>query len=279
MYTVERICQERCADIPKGISVKERYWYVSKGASAGGRAILEKYGSVGGDPEYRKKKWREWWEKEGKFHPSKITQPLSFKKPAFSKDLAEFVGIILGDGGISRNQITVSLNRVTDREYSIFVRKLIQKLFDIPMGLYVSKRSLVDRIVISRTALVSYLTDVLGLMNGNKVRQQVDVPEWVMRNQSYAISCVRGLIDTDGCIIIHRYLSKGKEYHYKKIGFTSRSHPLLRSVSVILSDLRIKHRMMKNGWDIRIEARKDVEKYFQMVGTHNPKHLKRYKVS
>jgi hypothetical protein len=37
--------------------------------------------------------------------------------------------------------------------------------------------------------------------------------------------------------------------------------------------------MMKNGWDIRIEARKDVEKYFQMVGTHNPKHLKRYKVS
>jgi hypothetical protein len=276
---VEKICKKRGCAIPNGIVLMDAYWYASKGASAGGKAIVKKYGSVGGDPEYRKKKWREWWEKEGRLHPPKIIQALPFAKPDFSEDLAEFVGIILGDGGINTNQVTVSLNRITDKEYSIFVQRLVRKLFDIPTGLYVSKRSLVERIVISRTALVSYLTGVIGLEMGNKVRQQVDIPEWVIGNQSYAISCVRGLIDTDGCIIIHRYLSKGKKYQYKKIGFTSRSHPMLRSVSEILSNLCIKHRIMKNGWDIRIEAKKDVEKYFQMIGTHNPKHLKRYKVA
>lgn len=279
MYAVERICQERCVDIPKGISVKERYWYAGKGASAGGRAIIEKYGSVGGDPEYRKKRWRQWWEKEGRFKPSKITEPLLFKKPQFSKELAEFVGIMLGDGGISEHQFTVTLNSVTDKEYLKFVQNLIKKLFDVPAALYAHKQSLAIRIVISRTALVDYLTTVIGLVKGNKVRQQVDIPQWVKENKAYSIACVRGLIDTDGCTIIHRYLSKGKKYCYKKIGFTSRSYPLIQSVGDILSSLGIRHRIMKNKWDVRIEARKDVEEYFQVIGTSNPKHLKRYKVS
>lgn len=111
---------------------------------------------------------------------------------------------------------------------------------------------------------------------GNKVRQQVDIPEWVKKKRPYAIACLRGLIDTDGCVIIHRYRSRGKLYRYGKIGYTSRSFPLLTAASGILSELGIGHRMMKGGYDIRIEAMEEVKKYFQIVGTSNPKHLKRY---
>lgn len=275
--SVERLCRKRKCAIPKEIVLKDAYWYVTKGARAGGKAVVKKYGVVGGDPEHRKKKWREWWKTEGKLNPQSITQPWPFKKPDFSKELAEFVGILLGDGGISENQVTVSLNRVTDGEYRVFVQRLIRKLFDVPTGLYFDKQSLAERIVISRSALVSYLTSMVGLKQGNKIGQQVDIPAWIKEDRVYSIACVRGLVDTDGCAIIHRYLSKGKAYRYKKVGFTSRSYPLLQSVSGIFSDLGIKHRIMKNGWDIRIEAKEEVEKYFQMVGTHNPKHLERYK--
>lgn len=279
LVAVEKICKKRDMEIPKEIIIKDAYWYVTKGAKAGGKAIVKKYGVVGGDQEYRKKKWREWWEKEGKSKPSKITQALPFKEPIFSEELAEFVGIVLGDGGISKHQLTVTLNSVTDKEYLRFVQNLIEKLFKIPIGFYSHNQSLAKRLVISRTALVSYLISTIGLEKGNKVKQQVGIPQWIKENRRYSIACLRGLIDTDGCTIIHKYLSKGKKYCYKKVSFTNRSYPLILSASDILSSIGIKHRIAKDKWDVRIEAKKDVEKYFQVVGTHNPKHWKRYKIA
>lgn len=276
---VRRICKKRKCEIPKEMIVKGAYWYAKKGAQAGGKAIIEKYGIVGGNQEYRKKKWREWWEKEGKFKLSKITETLPFKRPKFSKELAEFVGVMLGDGGISKYQFTVSLNRVSDKGYSKFVQKLIRSLFEVPVGLYFDKQFLAERITVSRSTLVTYLVDTLGLKKGNKVRQGVDIPSWIKENKQYSIACVRGLIDTDGCTIIHRYLSKGKRYCYKKVSFTNRSYPLIQSVSDVFSNIGIKNRIVKDKWDVRIEAKKDVESYFRLVGTHNPKHRKRYKMA
>ena len=46
--------------IPKNIEIRDPYWYVYKGAKIGGIACIKKYGRIGGDPEYRKKKWYEW---------------------------------------------------------------------------------------------------------------------------------------------------------------------------------------------------------------------------
>lgn len=262
-------------NLPK-VTIRDPYWYTTKGASVGGMATVKKYGRVGGDEIYRKEKWRDWWQKEGRFKPSKIIRPSPFKKSSFSEELAEFVGIVLGDGGISEHQVTVTLNGVTDKKYLTFVKNLIKKLFCVPIGFYADKRSFACRVVISRKALVDYLVDVVGLKRGNKVRQQVDIPVWIKENRRYSIACVRGLIDTDGCAIIHQYFSKGKKYRYKKVGFTSRSYPLLKSVSDTLFDLKIKNRISKDGWNVRIEARKDVERYFELVGTNNPKHRGRF---
>lgn len=279
LSALKQICQKRKIVLPDNLVVKDAYWYTKKGAVAGGKAIVTKYGKVGGDETYRKKKWQEWWEREGKLKPSKITEPFPFKKPEFSEELAEFVGIMLGDGGISKYQFTVTLNTVTDKEYSQFVQELIKSLFEVSLGVCFNKKFLAERIMVSRVDLISYLVDIVGLKRGNKVKQQVDIPSWIKENTQYSISCLRGLIDTDGCIILHQYLSKGKRYCYKKIGFTSRSYPLLQSASAILLILGIKHRIMRNKWDIRIEAKEEVKKYFQVVGTHNPKHLKQYKMA
>lgn len=276
-YAVEQLCKKVKILIPSGIEVRQTYWHVQEAAKKGGRARYEKYGAVALDEEARKKKWQEWWEREGKKRNLSVTKSLPFRKPVLSESLAEFVGIILGDGGIAQNQITVTLNGVDDKEYCDFVEKLIKELFEIPVGIYSNACSIAKRLVISRTALIEYLiSEEVGLKRGNKVKLQVDIPSWVKECQPYAIACLRGLIDTDGCVIMHRYRSRGKGYSYKKVGFTSRSCPLLQSVSAILSHLGIKHRIMKNGWDIRIEAQKEVERYFQVVGTHNPKHMERY---
>lgn len=274
---IKILCQKIKQQIPRNIKIKDHYWYVSKGSSAGGLAVVKKYGHVGGDPEYRKRKWHEWWSRIGTFRKHTIIGSyIPIKKPGHSEDLAEFVGIILGDGGLTHGQLVITLNCVDDLEYSNFVVNLLFKLFGFSPSRRIRRNSKVILIRASRVDLTRFCQKV-GLKLGNKIKQQVDIPDWIKNNLDFKKSCLRGLVDTDGSLIIHKYKSKGRPYVYKKIGFTSRSSPLLKSVSEILNELNIKHRF-GNNFDIRIEARNDVEKYFNLVGSHNPKHLKRFKI-
>ena len=265
--------------IPRNIEIKEPFWYIYKGAKIGGLAVYKKYGRIGGDPEYRKKKWYEWWEREGKYKQhSIISAPLSIKKPRKSKALAEFVGIVLGDGGISKYQISISFNSENEKKYGKFVKSLIKRLFDVYISTCYDKKSASFDLLVSRSRLVCFCIEKLGLKRGNKVKQQVDIPEWIKQNQSYLITCVRGLMDTDGCVFTHRYKVNGKLYSYKKLAFKNSSYPLIKSVYDFLKNtILLRPRISKDLKEVRIESKEDVQKYFQLIGFHNPKNLKRYK--
>lgn len=272
--TVRLICKKTKSAFPTNVKIKGPYWYAAKGAKKGGLAMYKKYGSIG-NPEIRKKKWQEWWEIEGKFKKKSITQPLPFKKPAFSQSLAEFVGIILGDGGISDRQITFTFHRTTDKEYGTYVSRLANKLFDVRVGVYKNKNYLADDYIISRSGLVDFCTEKLGLKKGNKIKNRVDIPEWIKKNKKFMIGCVRGLIDTDGSVYNHRYTVGNKTYTYKKLDFVSLSKPLAQSVYDFLKELGVNPGFHKNK-DVKIENAAGLRKYFKIIGTHNPKHLKRY---
>ncbi len=60
-------------------------------------------------------------------------------RPAFSKSLAEFIGIMLGDGGMSDYQITVTVNRETDKDYAVYIRALIKRLFSVRTAILMRK--------------------------------------------------------------------------------------------------------------------------------------------
>ena len=92
-------------------------------AALGGNAKYKKYGHVSLDEQKRKRAWEKWWEGEGKLKSQKILQPVKIKKPNRSRELAEFVGIMIGDGGISEYFIAVTLNSNTDAKYAVFCVK------------------------------------------------------------------------------------------------------------------------------------------------------------
>jgi len=274
--SLRKLSKKTDISIPSNIKLKNRYWYVHSGSSAGGKAVLKKYGRIGGNPEYRKKKWREWWEKEGKFNYYPfigVTKPIS--KPRYSQDLAEFIGIVLGDGGITQYQVTFTLHSEDDKEYGKFVIHLTKKLFNVPVSIYLNKKYSATNYVVSRKELVEFLTKKIGLKIGNKISQQIDIPLWIKNNKNYSIACLRGLIDTDGCVFTHRYKVNNKIYSYKKLSFTSLSKPLLLSAHKILKDIRLSPRLAGKK-DVRLDSIKDMKRYFQLIGSHNPKHLKRY---
>ena len=263
-------------ELPKH-ELKEKYWYTKIGAVAGGINCFEKYGRVGGDELSRKKKWREWWHSVGKFSPHPIIGvSKKINKPEFSPELAEMIGIFLGDGGISQFQVVVTLHRIDDAEYSEYVQKLIKKLFGVEASLYEEKDALANNICVSRRELVKYLTDVVGLKVGNKVTQQVEVPQWIIGKMDFRKACLRGLVDTDGCLIIHKYKVNGKLYTYKKLGFSNSSKPLVDFVHSTLNSIGIRARIAKQGTEVRVDGIEDMKKYFSVISSNNQKHLRRW---
>lgn len=270
---VHALSQRARIPVPKNIVVRNRYEHARKAGMKGARAVIAKYGRVPIDEIHRKSQWRKWWEKEGQFRQPPQFQAKLIHKPGKSVELAEFIGTMMGDGGLSRYQVTITLHHIDDREYVDFVSKRIQKLFHIKPALYHVPKSSVFNIVISRSEVVKYLHS-LGLPIGNKVRQQFDIPVWIQKNKKYVIACVRGLVDTDGSVFTHSYISKGRRYHYKKLSFCTHSRPLQYSVAKILADIGLRARIA--GYDVRLDGVADVKKYFMIIGSNNPKHLKRY---
>lgn len=273
-YCIFRLCQKSGVPFPKCAKFKERYWYTVVGAQKGGKSTYEKYGRIGGSEAYRKAQWQKWWDREGKVSMDWIGKKKGIQRPRYSSALAEFTGILLGDGGISNYQVTVTLHRIDDKMYGQFFRSLVKKLFNIPVGIYEDKRSLATNYVLSRKELVGFCEERLGLVVGNKIIHQVDVPDWIMQQPKYYTACIRGLIDTDGSVYTHRYCVSGKNYIYKKIDFTSRSKSLRCSLARMLRALDIVANI--RGDHVAIDDQKAVKRFFAIVGSHNPKHLKRY---
>lgn len=264
-------------ELPKNTKTLEQYWYTTKGAKIAGKLVYQKYGRVGGDPEYRKRKWREWWEQDGKFiHHPIINNPKPIGKPRLSVKLAEFVGIMIGDGGITPAQVIVSLNSIDDLDYSRFVSKLEYQLFGTRPKINFHKKFQLLRVIISRVELVRFCKEI-GLHVGNKLKQGLDMPLWIKESHEFKKACLRGLFDTDGCLVIHKYRVNGKLYTYKKLNFSSASPPLIKSTIKILGELGFCPRLSRNGRNIWIDGQKEVKRYLGLIGSSNPKHLRRYK--
>ena len=259
--------------IPPSIKIVSQYWYVKKASKLGGQAHIKKYGRVNVDNKYRQRKWRQWWEKEGKFLPSNIdNQPKPISIPQRSEDLAEFMGIMIGDGGISDYQTTITLNKKDDEEYADYVWTLVKRLFGVIPGRQFD-RSVVN-IVVSRKKLVEFCKN-MGLPIGNKIKQGLDIPVWIMENDNYARKCLRGMVDTDGSVVIHRYKVNGKQYCYRKLQFASQSPPLIKSAKIIFYRNKMKPRLDSRG-HLRLDSVKETSRYFSIIGSSNPKHIRRY---
>lgn len=189
-----------------------------------------------------------------------------------SKGLAELTGILLGDGGIQPAQFTIALNSIKDKEYALYVKTLIEKLFFYSPR--ISKRRNCNALAISVSGvdIINYLIG-LGLRVGNKVRQQVDVPDWIKNNAVYSRWCLRGLMDTDGGIFVHTYTINRKSYHYLKTNFTNASLPLLAFVDKILKENGF-HPNNKRYRKVWLYSQPESRRYLEVIGSSNERLLR-----
>lgn len=189
--------------LPTIIQKREEHWSAQLYARKGALTRLRLYGPPG-TPEGRRKGGLI-SQSNRQLYPERypnstwVVKKL-FVVPDFSEDLAELVGIILGDGGLTKAQLRITLNSVVDRNYSLYVKEVLEGVFGYKVSIHKHKNARAVTLIVTGVALVEYLTSV-GLMVGNKVRQQVDVPGWIKKNGEFSRWCLRGLMDTDGAFL------------------------------------------------------------------------------
>jgi len=202
--------------------------------------------------------------------------------PNKCKELAEFVGILLGDGNIysysKGKKIGVYSVRIADdykkdKDYHInYIKPLCENLFKINVRIRNHKNN--ERFIcLDSKELVNFLISI-GLKSGDKIKNQISIPSWILENDEFVKACLRGLIDTDGSI----YRMSKRDAKLIRIDFTNHNRTLLNDTRVAFIKLGFNPSKIINDRKFFISRQRDVARYISEIGFSNNKHKERLKI-
>ncbi len=204
----------------------------------------------------------------------------SIQTPQESIELAEFYGIMLGDGNLTKikdyKKGTYSARIVgdsrKDKKYLLtFVKPLIETLFGIKARTAVSKVSNAMIVEAVGKNIVDFL-ESKEFKPGDKIRNKLRIPEWIKQNPLYLSACLRGLYDTDGCIY------KLTNQNSIQISFSNRNRGLLEDLREGLISLGIFPSKITKEKETNITKKTELAKFLKLLGFHNSKHLDKVKM-
>ena len=268
----ETLSRDFRVPLPKGV-VLTPYWYVTKGASIGGKKHIEMYGPPG-TPEGRKKggmiSQKRRREDPEKYRALGCNVAKEFIFPEHSAQLAELIGIFLGDGGLTSYQSRITLSALVDRGYSYFVSSLIKRIFGITPSIFEKEYDHSITLIISGVRFVDNL-EKFGLKRGDKMKNRIRIPRWILDNSEYAKACIRGLFDTDGGLYFHKKPSGV----YIGWCFSSSSKPLFNDVARVLRNAGFNVKK-EQGRKLYLYNLPDISRYMEFIGSHNPKNHEKF---
>lgn len=189
--------------------------------------------------------------------------------PKYSVRLAEYFGIMIGDGGINNPwQANITLNSVKDKAYVFYVSNLCKELFSVGPAVRKRKEKQATVVSLSSTTVVDFLVEN-GLPRGNKLKNGLRIPSWILSKKKYRVACVRGLVDTDGCMFIHKHHVSGKTYKNIGLCFTSYSPELVMQVARILEEFAVMPHISGQGRHIYLYREDMVARYLKIFGSSN----------
>ena len=201
--------------------------------------------------------------------PSQEIQKIKEKKQLIvleeNSELAEMVSIILGDGSVPKteNRVRITLNKTEEPQYRKFVYQFMEKLFKKKPTIYEPKDANAVKMSINSKEVVKGLIDK-GVKPGDKKKNQVSVPQWIKKEEENRRSSIRGLVDTDGSIHIHK--------HNKviRISFKNASLPLINDYKEMCESFNIPtqkifYDKVKDNFDTQIEGKKDVVNFIENI--------------
>jgi hypothetical protein len=178
---------------------------------------------------------------------------------------AYVIGLAIGDGNLSNpNKRATRLRISCDPKYPKLIERIVKAIEVVIPGNKVAiapQKTCVDISIYSNS-----LEDMLGWKDnqGSKFQQNVSIPEWIKQEHHYMINCLRGLIETDGCV----YTDRG----YRMVGFVTIIPRLAYDVLEIIECLGFKAKMYKiqprnkaHQLTYRIRLSNKVEEFLRLV--------------
>jgi len=178
-----------------------------------------------------------------------------------NEDLAELTGFILGDGNITKadktREVAVTLNN--DEE------QIQERVVELFKRIYEGKIKIQERPDYGANVVKTYGWDSVSktieyvMPEGDKIENQVSVPNWIFEDEKYVKRCLKGLIDSDGSV----YIQQQDGRKYTMINFKNKSKRLLKDFELMCKKLGINTSNSSNAK--AIYAQSSVEKFLEEV--------------
>lgn len=152
---------------------------------------------------------------------------------------AYVVGVALGDGNLSNPNGRATRLRITcDKKYPEIIERIttsLQEIFPENKVSLINRKSCFD--------ISCYSNELEGLLGwtalaGSKEKQNVRVPQWIFKDDSYMKNCLKGLFETDGSVY------KDRKYTYAN--FTTILFDLSEDVMRMTSKLGVEAKRQKS---------------------------------
>lgn len=201
------------------------------------------------------------------------------------EQIAEFVGIMLGDGSIgiydTKAGNKIKKHRVVkvtldsrNKQYINYVSDLMKKVLGFPPKIRFRKTENAVDISTHRKDLINYVLNEVGLKLSPKW-ETMEIPE-KYREGNLALFVLRGIFDTDGSVTIFN----NNGIIYPRIEIRICPSPAQNQVIQILNENNFNYKLQKlerGKIKIRISGKEQLRNWFNIIGSSNYLYIKRAK--
>jgi hypothetical protein len=200
-------------------------------------------------------------------------------KSALPQELAELVGILLGDGSINaypsekystfyRVQITLDSRELLYQQFVVQLITLV--LGEAPILKKREDQNTVDILLFKKSSVEFFLN--LGLVQSPKWERAV-IPLMFM-NQDLGKYILRGYFDTDGSVVI----TNNNGTRYCRLEMKICPSPMKRQLLELMDLYHLKYNVYEIGkGEIRVQmnGKKQLKRWTELIGFSNAKHQQR----
>lgn len=195
------------------------------------------------------KVWMDRMKAEGKIK----SEYLQLKKDG---DLAELIGVVLGDGHIWQYPRTEELSIFSNANNPGFIiryARLVEKIFKRKPTTKIHSKQNCIRIRIYE----KYIAKRLGVPVSPRRDKEIVVPKWIFNRRNYVIRYLKGLYEAEGSHSIHLPTST------YKVQFSNRNISMLENVFNLVSKLGLHPHKSKH--QIQLSRKEEVFKFLKLI--------------
>ena len=173
-------------------------------------------------------------------------------------DLAELIGVVLGDGHICIYPRSEELRLISNSNNPGFIQRysqFIEKIFKKQPYIIPSRFTNSTKIGFYE----KFISNRIGIPSGARKNLEISVPKWIFKNKQYIIRYLRGLYEAEGSHCIHLPTSTYKLF------FSNRNQSMLDNVFMLLLNLGFHPHISKNHYSVQLSRKEEVLRAIELI--------------